>query len=550
MIRTREDACEAYRALRHNYTQAGKRALYNTIRTIFVDFHDATDNRIQKWLRRKTGVVLRKCETKSDRINAAIRDVLGPAIASHAKDSHDKGAGEYSISQRRNLIRGAMRAPAIIEVIESHPDLRGRDLPSVEKIETLLRARFGPASRENYRDHLERCIGFRAEYAGQVIIVDATGWPVTYRTGEVRGRQKAWLFLAADVASAHLWVSETVATSESEGWRPQDNPGAQDVMLQFARALGFWPEWLINDKISTLTTRLSSIGKGGHPSEYLSLGTLLWFAGGVRPYVRMGGRPTGGAAVESAVRSLKGKLAEISTAKAIQKECDGLGSRAITEYDSRLEFIAAKTQAVAELNARVLSRRGCPLTREQLLQIERGVQARDNRAQAGDLWDCVDPATGEVMETGVPKWRRIVAAAKPGQIIRGRVSMKLNGKPWTAEVTAPDGGWDFSVEEKDALILPPGARHNDDPESFRLIVIDDERGNPRYQTATAKAIKVDEYWQDLSYPVIGQYKALPWNRADHDADRRDASAKVWRREINPQPLKEGTNDGLARVVCG
>lgn len=483
------------------------------------------------------------------RRNAALREVVGPPVAAHLKDTHDKGAGEYTILKRRQAIAAAIAVPEIRATLESHPGFAGHAMPPLPTLERLLRERLGPANRENYRDHLERLAGANASYAGAAAVVDATGWEARYRTGEIREKQKQWIFLCVDVASAHIWAADLVASSESEGWRPNDQPDRQDVMVQFIRKLGWFPEWLINDKISTLTHRLSLLQPGQHPTEKLSMGALLWLCGGARPYVRMGDRPTGGAAAEVGVKCAKGALAQVSTRNAIRKETAGLGLRPLNEYESHLEFLALLNEAIALTNNSVLTRRGCPLTRAQLLALPKGATGRAGRAVAADLWENVDLARGEIRDDGdgVPKWKRLVIATRMGRVLSGRMAVQFGGKAWTAELDRPENGWEFAPEEKTVLVMPPGARQDDaDPEAFRVIVVDDNRSNPRYQTATAKAIKIDEYYQDLTHPMLGAYKALPWTAADHQADRRDADAKEWRQTHAREPLKQATSDEIVR----
>ena len=493
-----------------------------------------TRSAIIKRCQRATGINLRKrprC-TAVVRREIAIHEILVGPLAQHRRDAQDKGAGLHSLGSRRAVLEGVLRVPAIQQALKDHPDIR--EIPSRNLIESVMRAELGAVNRAiECKDHLERCLGFRTEYSGQVAVVDATGWPVCFRYGDKREKHKRWIFLNVDVASARVWMAEFSATSESEGWRPKDNPDRQDVMLLFLRMMGFFPEWLINDAISTLTDGLRFLKPGQNPSESLSWGMLLWLAGGVRPYVRMGERPTGGAQVERAVRSVKDRLAELGTKRAVMLEAKGAGLQKITGCDNELEFMAQITQAVSELNASKLQRRGCPLTREQLFLNENAQGRRAARSIAANLWH---PG-----ENNIPNWRRIIGAAKVGTVNRGRINVRLNGKPWVAELERP-GDLECRPEERTALILPPGARQGDDPESFRIIIIETEGARVQYHPATAKAIKVDEYWQDISKPLIGDFRALPEGAADKFARNRDAAAAEYRSKVAAKTvrLKEGT----------
>jgi hypothetical protein len=500
---------------------------------------------MQKRLQRATGVKIRdrKLNLSTQRRNSAIIEIIGPPFAQHRRDSHDKGAGAYSLGARSNILNGLLKVPEIVSALENHPDVLGK-LPSLPTIERLLADRYGPASRNDFRDHLERTIGFRAAYPGQVLLVDATGHPVRYETGDVRGKTKQWIFVCADVASAHVWASEFVTDSESAGWKPSGGITqiAQcDVMLGFLRSLGFYPEWLINDAISTLTEGLRDLHTKNHPAEKLSCGVLCWLGGGVKPYVRMAGRPQGGAHVEAAVRGVKSQLIELSSTAAIRKEFAGLGLKKVTDFRNRLEFTSRLHEAVAKLNDSTLTRRGCSLTRAEIFNLESARQHRANsRHVSNSLFECVDPQTGEVRDDGVPGWWRIAAASRVSQVTGGRVSARVNGQAWAADLVAPEKGFEFKPEGKTALIIPPGCVADSDPETFQVVLIDTDGRGVSYQTCTAQSAKVDEYFQDMRKPLIGSYKALPWTKQDEVNHQRNAAAKVWRRDVSA--LKQGTTD--------
>jgi hypothetical protein len=461
------------------------------------------------------------------RRNQAIIEIVGPAFAEKLRNSHNKGAGDYSIANRARAMSGILSAENIRQALLDHPDVR--TIPNLNLALRLARERYGHAGRgSDCRDHLEQTIGFRAAYAGQVMLVDATGYPVVFRNGRVRGKQKMWIFISADVASAFLRVANRVATSESEGWRPKDDPSLCDVMLDFLRQMGHFPEWLVNDAISTLTEGLRYLHPGVHPAEVLSVGTLTILLGGTHPYVRMGERPTGGAHVESAVGVTKGALAEIGTRKAIEREARGEGLTKINYSDNELEWLARLTEAIAKVNASKLTRRDCPLTRADLYQKESAAAARDAWAVAPDLWASVNG--------GEAKYQQLVRQTKVGEIAGGRVSVRVNGKPWSAEIQ-DRAKIDCKTEGRYALILPPGARKDDDPESFRLIVIERDGSRVMYHPATAKTIQVDEYYQDMNKPLIGEYRRLPSTQQDDLTRARARDAAQYRKS-----LREGTND--------
>jgi|CXWL01.1.fsa_nt_gi hypothetical protein len=482
--------------------------------------------------RRATGISSRRRQrpVSTARRDVAICQVLSGCISQHRKDSHDKGAGEYSLGSLRAIIKGVMGAPETKRLLDEHTDIRGQ-LPSDSRIEAILREHRGGSDRTaECQDHLEKTIGFRAEYAGQVAMVDSTGWPVRFISGTESKKHKEQIFLCCDVASAHIRAANLSATSESEGWRPKENPERRDVMMLFLREMQFFPEWLVNDAISTLTDGLRDLHPNKHPAERLSTGVLLWLAGGVRPYVRMSGRPTGGAHVERAVNTTKDKLAELGTKRAVSLESKGLGLRKLYEIGHRLEFLEVLQRAVAEVNAAPLKRRGCPFSRAELHSKESAIARRAQRAAAPDLF--------QPGENGIPKWQRIVSAAKTGVVMAGRVSVKINGEAWAAELVEPDGGWRCKPEEKFALVLPPSARKDDDPETFRVIVIETDKAGVQYHASIAKSVKVDEYWQDTSKPIIGQFQKKPDVATDALARQRDLDAQRYRRDV--AALKEGT----------
>lgn len=486
---------------------------------------------VQKWIARTADIQVRerRKDTGAQRKRQAILEILRGPIAQRRSESHDKGAGEYAMGSLTAITKGVLRDPVILEKLTQHPAILGK-VPSISNIVRLLSEyRGGADNHADVRDHLEKTIGFRAAWAGQVAVVDATGWPVRFRYGDNRENHKRWLYLLCDVASARLLAANRSATSESEGWRPQDNPERNDVMLGFLRELGFAPEWLVNDAVSTLTDGLRHLKLGMHPAEKISAGVLLWLAAGVRPYVRMGARPTGGAHVERAVHTTKDKLAELGTQRAIEKESKGCGLQRLNHCDNELEFLNQISTAIAEINETQLKRRGCPLGRNELYELNTGAVQREGRKLASDLFRANDE--------GLSKWWQIVGDCKLGQVSAGRVAVRINGKAWTAELETPESGWECRPEEKHALILPPGARHNDDPEAFRILVIETDGARVQYHPATARTIKVDEYYQETSKPLIGGFQKKPDTAADEFSRLRNTDAADYRKH-----LKTGTTD--------
>jgi len=517
--------------------QAAKRALYTWIAAqswaVSRDGKTLSTEAIQKRLARHTGTRLRKRrpELHVQRKHAALIEVLSGPLASHRCDTHDKGAGEYSLGSLRTVLKGVLSNQAIQVALKNHPDILGAT-PCLSTLEKILRERRGGVDRlKEHRSHdlLERCVGFRAEYAGQVSLVDATGWPVRFRQHDYEKKQKRWLFVHADVASAQVRCANLAATSESEGWRPKDD--RQDVMLEFLRGMDYFPEWLINDAISTLTVGLRSLHPGVHPSEILSDGVIAWLLGGTTPYVGLGMRPTSHAHAEVAVKCFKEHVVKRGTSRAIAAEMSGAGLTKISDAENELEFLEMLNTALCDLNAGKLHRRGCPKSRQELWDLESAVASRALRAQATDLFQ---PA-----ENGHLKIKNLIRATRVGQIVRGRVSVRLADKAWCAEMVVPDGGWQFKAEEKYALILPPGARANDDPEMFRVLVIENDGARVQYHSHTAKSVAVDEYWQDSAAPVVGQFKGLPHNQADEFAKNRDRDKRNYRKSI-----RQGTTDEI------
>lgn len=524
------EIARAYYATRHRSDHA---ALRDLARERYPSLRAVSDAALATRFRRLAGARLRQRDADPRRAQrvADLWAILGPAYSARRREAHSKGPWlDRSIGSRRATLAGILDAPEM----QARLVAQFGAFPPLDAVERLCRERLGQADAwDEWRPHVQALLGFRAEYAGQVLSCDATGVPVqiAHSRGGGVDYERRWLHVCVDIASGYMLTAEHAGASEAPGW--------SDALLAWLWSLGYAPEALICDQVSQLFDCLRYLAPGRDLTA--PTGVLAWLAAGARPYVHQQARPTGGAHVESAVRVAKDTARRLTVKRAISAELSGAGLTRATRFSSEIEWRATYEQLAGAVNARAF--RGAD-TRASLWSL--GADARAARALAPGLHDEVTAAGGRPLPKPLSRWETVVARARVDALDAGRLRARdASGRAIAADLDAA------SVETLRAaaapadltvLSFPGGLRAGDDPDLLRVVAIQPGEwcGQPRYHTLTARCARVDAYCQDLRLPLLGEYRARPETVEDARKRHADALARQWGGIAGA--LREATND--------
>jgi hypothetical protein len=448
-----------------------------------------------------------KDEDRAQRVDAACDRIAAWIFDSARSEPHSKGAyATRAWMFRRDHILGVLDA-----IGDDIKDCLGQDeLPSVATIERWLSERYGKADAAlAAAEHYQETIGFRAQWAGQVVLLDATGLPVRVhginQTKDKNGKKAHWLHLAVDLASNHTWTHWNPGRSEYEGW--------SDALLSILRRLDFAPEWAIIDRIGGVFEALRYLRPG--EATDLSAGVLAWFAAGVRPYIHASARPTAGAQVERGARGFKQEAARRSLTKRVRESLAGRRNAKGREFANEAAFAEFVSTAEAALNnAKPLQRGNNQRTRAALWAHDESARRRDARRLATD-WQARLP--------------EILGAHKVVSVNSGELTFRQDGRRISARI-----GTAVPLRARDsvALVMPSGLLAADhDPDTMRAIIVEPapQGGMPRYHAVTAQGRREDWFGQYIDQPIVGSHPvAKPQTVADAEGERRLAAARVAR----------------------
>lgn len=480
-------------------------------------------------LRRREKV--RSVEVKRERILSAV----GPALAWLRKqNTHAKGAYDVrTFGFRRQIVEEMLALPFFADAVR---DPASGELPAVTYVERVLReAEWFVEARNEPEDYIQRTLGWRPRFAGDVILADWTGLPIKVKGAVLetvnkqsgkkeRKYKKFGMHLAVDAATNHTWLDTTYGDNELAGW-----PSFLRWLL--FEGLGYAPNFLVMDQVSGVVTSLRSADPDAKHITVMPE-VLGWVAAGVRLIVHTPERPNAKGHVESAARLIKHReLQALTVRRCLQRHLQGdLGKpREFASHAEAARLIAMLPEAA---NKRILTRDGVKIgARSELWMAQEDQAHRAARAFAPEA------ATA---------WREVVSRAKAVWCEGRTLMLRHGGIRHVAELTGLDEAGLGKIERAVAWIVPPLPAAHLDPEEYRVCLIDtpEQGGLPRFYSLGAKVAKKDRFGFDEARPFLGEgYRALPDTAKDEVAKVRDLAAGTWERQV--RALREGTTDSPA-----
>jgi hypothetical protein len=109
------------------------------------------------------------------------------------------------------------------------------------------------------------------------------------------------------------------------------------------------------------------------------------------------------------------------------------------------------------------------------------------------------------------------------------IRAKQNGKSVTAEIHGEmSGRWNEST----ALCIPAGMLASDqDPDEFRVIVVESKPGLNAYHQVRARAVSKNFFGLSTTQPQFGTYRALPRTKAQQIGAKRDGAKEAYEVEL-------------------
>ena len=450
--------------------------------------------------------------------NERVADYLAGILARVARDSHSKGAySERDWSDRRPGLHALLAVPEHAARVAELCGGRRLGLPSLERI---LRGEYGRMDAlERASNYVQLTTGLRADWAGEIVYLDATGLPVNVerslsiaRGSDSRARPKRWIYGCQDLASSRMWLHDERDVST--------RPAAWNAALwSHLFALGHAPEIAIMDRESGVFAQLDHLDPD-RPAPLIDA-VLLWVAAGVEIHTHTPNRPQAGAPIERGFRTAKNELKRILVRDALARELRTGQAAHYRRLSTEHEWARARAEWEAALDARPLRQSG--LTRAEAWALPQFAVKREARALVPD-------ARERAME--------IIAGHRVMSVCGGTVRAKRDGKTIRAELTDPAAR---RLENCAALVIPSGMRVGDDPDLFRVLVVEPRQGLNKYHRLEARAVRADILGQDLRQPTRGEH---PISRLqsprDAAAARWDRAAASYRAGISG--VREATND--------
>jgi hypothetical protein len=253
----------------------------------------------------------------------------------------------------------------------------------------------------------------------------------------------------------------------------------------------------------------------------------LWLAAGVFPHVHKPNCPTAGAAVEITVKGIKRDANKLFVRRNVDAELSGEGIQKSRYFEAQIEAENFLKELKDTVNGRFLARANN--TRINLWNEAEGVAKRAERAlvpNAHEIWKKIVYDSRVVMVRGNrlidPKTEKVLPNIEP--------DVELNFKD--------------QKESWPALIFPQGLRVGDDPEKWRMLIVEPRPGQPLFHQATVRETLRDNRGFALSKARIGEYHALPDKHADKLHKENDLNKQIWRETAasKKQAIRTGTDD--------
>ena len=520
--------------------QAVRRAFFEAVREQFPQHHSKSNAALRIAIkrsieRRGKAVPKERSRAQDPQVQAVRQRILegiGPALAWLRKNStQSKGAYDlHSYGFRRSTLE-AMREISWFQKAISDP--ASGELPSIAYIERVLReAQWFVDAHNEPEDFIQKFLGWRPRFAGDVILLDWTGLPiqveghvfevVNRRTGKKERRFKKFgTHVAVDAATNFTWLDLTYGDNEFASW-PAFLRRLLFDQLQYA------PNYLIMDKVSGVATSL--LNQNPQEKNIAVMPEVLAFvAAGTRLLLHTPERANAKGHVEVAARLVKHRTVNKLTVRALlEKHLRGdLGKpRAFDTHPDALRFFGEVCERV---NEHPLNRDGAKIgLRPELWAAAEDQAIRDKQALA---------------PTAASTWREIVARTKLVEVHGRAASLRIDGVRYTAELTRLDEAGLDKIESGWAWIVPPLPAAHLDPEEHRVCYVrhPEHGGLPQFHTLGARIAKKDRFGFDEIRPFIGEERyALPNTPADRTKRSIDIAAESWQRQVSA--LRDGTTD--------
>ncbi|MBE7462305.1 MAG: hypothetical protein HS116_02320 [Planctomycetes bacterium] len=465
---------------------------------------------------------------------ARILESVGPALAWLRKNgTQTKGAYDlHTFGFRRSTIEEMLELTWFVKaIVNSDTGV----VPTVAYIERVLReAKWFVDAHNEPEDFVQKFLGWRPRFAGDVILVDWTGIPiqveghvfeiVNRRTGKKERRFKKFgAHIAVDAATNYTWCDLTYGDNEFATW-----PAFLRRLL--FDDLGYAPNYLIMDKVSGVAASLLNTNpKNKHIAVMPEV--IACVAAGTRLMLHTPERANAKGHVEVAARLIKHReLNGLSVRRVLEKQIKGtLGKPRV--FDTHAEAVQLFNQIPERANKRVLSRDGLKI------------------GPRHELWNAADEQATRARQALDPSaavtWREIVARTKLVEVHGRAASLRMDGVRYTAELTRLDEAGLEKIESGWAWIVPPLPAAHLDPEEYRVcyVRVPEQGGLPQFHALGAKISKKDRYGYDEVRPFIGEERyALPNTPADKTKQAIDLAAETWERQIRAT----GTTDSHPR----
>lgn len=539
---------DADRAWRLASTSEETAAFYLAVRQSFAAYHSLTDRSIRRIFAQRTGTKKRdrKCDPKTEEKKTRIIAAVAPALEWFRKNStHAKGAYDTrSFGFRRSALEEILKLDRVNDAIVD-PDTG--EIPSRAYVEKVLAEKgFTVDARNEPDDFIQKTIGTRPRFAGDVILADFTGMPfcveghvlevVNKKTGKKERKYKRFgMHLAVDAASNFTFANSiTWGDNEQATW-----PTFLEWLL--FESLGYVPGFLVMDQVSGVITSL--LKSEPDDRRITAMPEVLAFvAAGTCLHVHTPERANAKGGVESAAKLMKHReLNAMTVRKCLEHHMRGVMAkpRHLTAHSEVPRMIAEMTQ---NANKRLLNRDGLTLGPRHEIWSEPEEIARRNETALAP----------EARST----WREIVSKSKVVWCSGKTAYLKIDGVRYLAELGGLEEAAQHGltkIQDAKAWIVPPLPSAKADPEEYRVCLIQqpDKGGLPRFHKLTARPSKKDKYGFDDMRPFFGLgYHAQGETRADEIKKNRDQIAKAWPAIV--AGLREGTTgepvgDGVVRV---
>lgn len=495
--------------------------------------------RVVRLLTRLAGGVslrVRSCDPDvTQRKNRLFANICAFIAYERKKNTQSKGAYDLHTFGHRNATLDMMlKNEKFSEMIT---DPRTGEKATREQCEAVLRENnWLVDSRNDVLDFIAETIGTRPRYRGDEIMADWSGLPVKVdtaafevvnkRTGKKEKRFKKFGFhVAVDVSTNYTWVDLTYGDNEYATW-------FGFLRNLFFRDLGYAPGWLIMDKVSGVLPSLQNI----NPDDGFANVNPILIAiagGGTRFNMHTPAHAQAKGNVEVAGKLFKHRSFHgASVRKMLQQHMNGV-LRSPRHVICHAEVNQLFEEARADVNQHILCRDGIELYKRCDGWNE------DNEDKAIRNNDRYVSNAEAIIED--------IAARTKVVVCNGNlVDLRINGVRYYAELSGFEEQGIAKPKGAKALIIPNGIKASDDPDGYRVCLVEDaEKGGlPRFASLTAKVCQKDKEGFDIIRPFRGQgYHAKPTTQADEVRREKAQGVRDWAKIVTGKVnAKQGTTD--------